>query len=70
MAERKITLRITAEGQVHAETHGLKGEECLRYERLLEQMLEARTAHEHRTAEYYETTAGEHESDDLTVGEG
>ena len=69
MAERKITLRITAEGQVHAETHGLKGEESA-LERVLEQMLEARTAHEHRTAEYYETPAGEHESDDLTVGEG
>lgn len=57
---KKVTLRIRRDGAVEAETHGMKGRECLSYISQIEALLEADAVDSEYTAEYYETAeAGE-----------
>ena len=66
MSQRHITIRITRDGEVFAETHGMKGKECLPYISLLEEMLEAEAVDSDYTSEFHEVqlqqdqTAGTH----------
>ena len=51
---KSITLRIRRDGIVEAETHGMKGRECLPYITQLEELLEAEAFDSDYTQEYYE----------------
>ncbi len=53
--EKTITVRIARDGLVEAETHGLKGSECLPYIDVLQELLQAEVVDSRFTAEYYET---------------
>lgn len=55
MSQKKIQIKITEEGTIHAETLGIKGSECLEYISLLEELLEAQTVDSNYTKEYLET---------------
>ncbi len=51
---KSVTLRIRRDGTVEAETHGMKGRECLPYIAELERLLEAETVDSDYKAEFYE----------------
>jgi len=61
----KITLKISPAGSIQAETHGIKGKNCLNYIRVIEQLTGARVIDSDFTPEYRETpqvlTEAEHE---------
>lgn len=57
MAGETLTVRIARDGQVSAETHGLKGTDCLPYIALLEDLLEAQAVDSAHTAEFGEQVA-------------
>jgi len=62
MTQQRLVLRIAPDGAVHAETQGIKGEACLDYIEILEDLLDAETINSDLTAEYTETsTKIEHE---------
>lgn len=52
---KRISIRISPDGRIQAETHGIKGRECTEYIRILEEILEAETQDSSYTPEYYET---------------
>lgn len=49
---RYIEVRITRSGVVHAETHGLRGPECLAWVEPLKELLDADVAKSHYTEEF------------------
>lgn len=53
MAE-KVQIRILKDGSIEAVTNGIKGEKCVDYIRILEDLLEAETTNSNYTSEYYE----------------
>lgn len=55
MARRQLEVRIAKDGTVSAETFGMKGQECLDYIGVLEDLLEATTVSSDYTAEYHES---------------
>jgi hypothetical protein len=59
---KRITLRIRRDGIVEAETHGMKGRECLPYITQLEELLEAEAFDSHYTEEYYEAAETEEQT--------
>lgn len=56
MTNEQIIVRIDPEGQIHAETIGMKGQKCLDTIALLEDLLEAQTTSSAFTKEYYEVS--------------
>jgi hypothetical protein len=56
MSREQIVVRVTADGQVQAETHGMKGPKCLDSIQLLEDLLEAHATSSAFTHEYNEET--------------
>lgn len=52
---KQITIKIGTNGTIEAETHGMKGKECLKYLERIEQMANATTIDSEYTKEYYET---------------
>ena len=59
---KSITLRIRRDGIVEAETHGMKGRECLPYITQLEELLEAEAFDSDYTEEYYEAVDTEEQT--------
>ena len=55
MDSKKIKIRLTEDGNIFAETIGVKGKDCMAYIELLEQILDADTIDSDFTADYYET---------------
>lgn len=56
MADRKqMLVRLFPDGRIEAETQGVKGQSCLQYMALLEQMMQARVTDSEFTKEFYET---------------
>jgi hypothetical protein len=55
---RRLTVRIRPDGSIEAETHGMKGPECLSYIETLERLTEAETVDSWYTSEFFETTEG------------
>ncbi|MBM7714640.1 DUF2997 domain-containing protein [Siminovitchia sp. FSL H7-0308] len=55
MRDKKLQIKITEDGQVFAETIGIKGKDCLEYIEMLEQLLDAETIDSNYTEEYYQT---------------
>lgn len=54
MAE-KVQIRILKDGSIEAVTNGIKGEKCVDYISILENLLEAEATSSNYTSEYYET---------------
>lgn len=52
---KQIQIRIYPNGQIQAETHGIKGKQCLNYINKIEQMANARIDDSDFTKDYYET---------------
>ncbi len=52
---KQIQIRIYPNGQIQAETYGIKGKQCLNYINKIEQMANARIDDSDFTKEYYET---------------
>ncbi|WP_017471414.1 DUF2997 domain-containing protein [Amphibacillus jilinensis] len=52
---KKIQIEITANGEVRAKTLGIKGEACLNYVELIEELVDAETIDSAFTEEYQET---------------
>lgn len=57
MSSEQIIVRVTSDGQVHAETKGIKGPKCLDSIQLLEDLLEAHATTSAFTHEYNEVTS-------------
>ncbi|MFT4009184.1 MAG: DUF2997 domain-containing protein [Nocardioidaceae bacterium] len=57
MSNEQIIVRVTSDGQVHAETKGIKGPNCLDSIQLLEDLLDAEAITSAFTHEYNETTS-------------
>ncbi|API92533.1 MULTISPECIES: DUF2997 domain-containing protein [Virgibacillus] len=55
MNDKKIKIKITDDCQIFAKTVGVKGQDCLAYIELLEQLLDAETVDSNYTEEYYQT---------------
>jgi hypothetical protein len=53
---KTITVRIGKDGKLLAETHGLKGTECLKYVEPLQQLLDAEVVDSEYTNEFFEST--------------
>jgi len=53
--ERRVRVQIFPDGQIRAETQGIKGKKCTEYIRILEDLLDAETVDSEYTAEYYAT---------------
>ncbi len=51
---KSVSLRIRRDGTVEAETHGMKGAECLPYIAELERLLGAEATDSDYTSEFYE----------------
>lgn len=62
---KQIKLRIFPDGQVQAETQGIKGKKCTDYIKILEELLEAETVDSEFTEEYYQTEEVQIEQEDL-----
>jgi hypothetical protein len=56
---KQITLRIAPNGQIEAQTHGIKGTACLPYIRILEQLTGAVAVDSDFTKEYREVDCPE-----------
>ena len=54
MEDKQIKIKITEDGNIFAETVGIKGKECLQYIELLEELLDAESIDSIFTQEYYE----------------
>lgn len=54
MNDKKIQIKITEDGEVRAETIGIKGKDCLEYIKLLEELLDAETVDSNYTEEYFQ----------------
>ena len=52
---KQITMRIFPNGEIEAETHGMKGKTCLKYIAEIERMSNAVTQDSDFTKEYLET---------------
>lgn len=65
MTSEQIIVRITSDGQIHAETKGLLGPKCLDSIQLLEELLEAQTTSSEFTHEYNYTTTTNEVDDEL-----
>lgn len=63
---KTITIRIHPDGKIEGETHGIKGKSCMKYIKILEQMLEARTVDSNFTKEYYEESLERSENLQIT----
>lgn len=55
MKNKQIIIRLNEDGNIFAETTGMKGKECLQYIELLEELLDAESIDSDYTNEYYET---------------
>lgn len=58
-AKETITVRITPDGRITAETHGMTGPKCLDYIATLEDLLDATTHSSSFTADYHATSTTE-----------
>ena len=56
MRYEQIVVRVDPEGQIHAETVGMRGQKCLDAIAVLEDLLEAQATSSAFTQEYYEAT--------------
>lgn len=55
-AKETITVRITTQGLITAETHGITGSKCMNYIATLEELLEATTQSSSFTVDYHATS--------------
>lgn len=51
----KLEIKIRPDGTIEMETLGIKGEKCLDYAKILEQLADVKVETTEKTKEYYET---------------
>ncbi len=51
---KQITIRVFPDGRIESETHGIKGKDCLKYIKEIEQLTGAKTVHSEFTDEYHQ----------------
>lgn len=57
MTGARITLTVTADGRIAAQTHDTVGEQCLPYVQVLEDLLDAVTTDSEYTPDWWRTAA-------------
>ena len=50
--KKQVTIRVYPDGRIESETHGIKGKDCLKYIKEIEQLTEAKTYSSQFTEEY------------------
>ncbi len=53
---KKLEIEILKNGEIKAETKGIKGKECIQYIKILEELLDAHAVDSDYTNEFYEMT--------------
>lgn len=66
---KQIEIKIFPNGEIQAETHGIKGKACLKYIAEIEKMTYAVTQDSKFTKEYLENTVEEVVQDEMEVRE-
>ena len=49
---KQITIRVFPDGRIESETHGIKGKDCLKYIKEIEQLTDAKIVRSEFTEEY------------------
>lgn len=52
---KKLQIKLLPNGEIHMETHGVKGKKCLDYIELLKKLVDVKIQDTQLTHEYYET---------------
>lgn len=55
--KKQITIRVFPDGRIESETHGIKGKDCLKYIKEVEQLTDAKVVGSEFTAEYNQVIA-------------
>ena len=50
--KKQVTIRVYPDGRIESETHGIKGKDCLKYIKEIEQLTGAKTYSSQFTEEY------------------
>ena len=50
--KKQVTIRVYPDGRIESETHGIKGQDCLKYIKEIEQLTGAKTYSSQFTEEY------------------
>lgn len=66
---KQIKIRIFPNGEINAETKGIKGKTCLKYISKIEQLTDAVTQDSDFTKEYLETEVDEITNNEVEVNE-
>lgn len=69
MSQKQLLVSIRPDGTVHAETIGMKGQECLDYFAVLEDLLDAEVASSTYTDDFHAVADGTSEAAVQKVGE-
>lgn len=70
MTQKQLVVSIRKDGTVHAETVGIRGEECLDYFAVLEDLLDAEVASSSYTADYAATAHEQSDPATQRLGDG
>lgn len=65
--KQQLEIRLFPDGNIRAETHNIKGKQCLKYMELLEALLNARITDSSFTEEYYQTEEMAETLDEMEV---
>lgn len=55
MSDKKLKIKLLPNGEIHMETHGVKGKKCLDYIEVLKKLVEVKITDTQLSQEYYET---------------
>ena len=63
MSDKKLKIKLLPNGEIHMETHGIKGKKCLDYIEVLKKLADVKITDTQLSQEYYETEDIVHEED-------
>ena len=63
--KKQITIRVYPDGRIESETHGIKGKDCLKYIKEIEQLTGAKTVHSEFTEDYRQVISTNDVSDEV-----
>ena len=62
---KQITIRVFPDGRIESETHGIKGKDCLKYIKEIEQLTDAKIVRSEFTEEYRQVISTNDVSDEV-----
>ena len=62
---KQITIRVYPDGRIESETHGIKGKDCLKYIKEIEQLTDAKIVRSEFTEEYRQVISTNDVSDEV-----